>query len=160
VYYFGTSDGQLPDGSYVEPTKEILFIRTVDPSAATITEEFWQEGRDRNQWDNGTIVNSVDTSAQSFGSTWVTGDGDIETVGTFTEGEDWLWTAWNSVSTYQSGDYTGTYVTSDDQLDETGADTADKHVYDPDGTETWRILEVITPTDEASFNARLAEIEG
>lgn len=160
VYYFGTSDGQTPDGSYDAPPLELLFIRTVDPAASLITEQFWQEPTRGTAWSTGLIVNAVDATALTFGSTWDTGDGEIEIVGTFTEGDPWAWTAWHSTSTYLGGRYQGTTVTSDDQLDGAGADTADKHVYDEHGTETYQIIEIITPTEQSAFEARLAEIGG
>ena len=163
TYYFGTSDGQTPDGSYDPEAKEILFIRTVTPEANSIREEFWQEGERRNEWTTGEFTNEVNAEASpnpTFGTTWVTDDGELVISGEFTEGQPWLWTAWHSTSTYVSGTWEGTLVTSDDQLDEIGADTADKHVFNAEGTETYQITEIITPTSEEAFTARLAEIQG
>jgi hypothetical protein len=51
-------------------------------------------------------------------------------------------------------------VESVDHVEDSGVATADKTVYDAEGTETYDIVEVLTPTDEESFNARLGEIEG
>lgn len=157
TYYLGTSDGQTPDGSYVAPTEEILFIRTLDPVASTITEEFWQE--DTPAWQHGILVHTVDVATETFTATWDTGDGVLAVDGAFDAGDPWDWTAWHSLSTYTDGDYVGWTVTSQDTVDADGADTAEKSVIDDGGADTWDIVEVITPTDAERFETRRAQIE-
>ena len=158
VHYFGTSVGQTPDGSYVDEAQALLFIRTLDAGASTVTEEYWEEGR--RKWDHGLLVHSVDAAGETFTSTWDSGDGMIQTTGAFDAGEAWAWTAWHSTSVYLDGAYVDWVITSTDTVDDAGVATADKAIRDEDGVETWRILEVNTPTDEESFQERLAEIEG
>jgi hypothetical protein len=158
TWYLGTSDGQTPDGTYVAPTAELLFIRTLDPGAGTITEEYWQE--DSPAWQHGFLTHTVDAAAGTFSATWDTGEGVLAVDGAFDAGAAWAWTAWHSLSTYTDGKYVDWTVTSLDSVDDAGTDTALKSVVDPDGNDTWDIVEVIAPTDQASFEARLAEIEG
>lgn len=160
TYYIGTSQGQAPDGSYVEDEEEILFIRALDPHAATIGEEFWIEGA-RGAYDHGELLSRVataDGSTYTFSSSWDTADGALEVAGEFTAGQPWAWTAWHSTSTYMDGKYIGYWITSDDVLDAEGADTATKVVYDAEGTDIWHIIEVISPVPQADFESRLAEI--
>ncbi|GDX81097.1 hypothetical protein LBMAG42_29080 [Deltaproteobacteria bacterium] len=157
THYFGESQGQTPDGSYVAEPEAILFIRTLDPVASTITEEVWVEGRPK--WTHYLLVHEVDAAAGTFTSEWVTADGTLDVVGGYDAGEAWAWTAWHSTSTYRDGTYAGTVVTSQDSVDGAGVATAHKDVYDGDGTHSWQIVEVITPTTEAEFTAALAEIK-
>ena len=157
IHYIGTSQGQTPDGSYVEDEKEILFIRALDPEASTIGEEFWIEGA-RGAYDHGELLNTVataDGSTYTFGSLWDTGEGVLEIVGAFTAGGPWSWTAWHSTSTYVDGEYAGYWISSADVLDAAGADTATKVVHDAEGTEVWHIVEFIAPVPQADFESRL-----
>lgn len=158
AWYFGTSDGQTPDGGYVAPTDEILFIRALDPAASTITENAWTVSP--TNVSAYELVHAVDVATGTFTSTFVTDDGTMLVSGAYDAGPDWGWTAWHSTSVYQNGTYEGMRVESVDHTDDAGVATADKTVYDAEGTETYDIVEVLTPTDEGSFNARLAEIGG
>lgn len=160
TFYFGTTEGQTPDGSYVEATKEILFIRESDPTTSTIREEFWQEA-DRRNFDHGELLNSVTTTdglSYSFGCDWDTGSGVLRIAGLFTAGEAWAWTGWSSVSTYLDGDYAGYTVASTDSADDAGTHTATKVVANAEGAAIWHVSEVLTPVDETAFQSRLAEI--
>lgn len=153
VWYTGTSQGQLPDGSYVEAPKELLFIRRLDPDAATITEEVWSdEGR---EWQYYSLVHAVDAAAGTFTSEFVTSDGTLDVVGAYDAGEAWAWTAWHSASIYRDGEYTGWSVQSQDSMDGKGVATADKHILDAAGAPSWDILEVLTPISEEDFNVLL-----
>ncbi len=160
AWYFGTSDGQTPDGSYVAPTDEILFIRALDPVASTVTESAWTVVRRTGAVSAYELVHSVDIATETFTSTFVTADGTMDVNGGYDAGPDWVWTAWHSTSIYQDGTYAGTRVESVDHVDDAGVASAEKAVFDPDGTETWQMVEVLTPTDEASFDARLGEVGG
>lgn len=82
THYFGESQGQTPDGSYVAEPEAILFIRTLDPVASTITEEVWVEGRPK--WTHYLLVHEVDAAAGTFTSEWVTADGTLDVVGATT----------------------------------------------------------------------------
>lgn len=157
THYLGVSQGQTPDGTYVAEPEAILFIRSLDPVASTITEEVWVEGAPK--WAHYLLVHEVDVAAGTFTSEWVTADGTIDVVGGYDAGNAWEWTAWHSTSTYRDGTYAGTFVTSQDSMDAEGVATANKEVYDGEGTHTWRIVEVITPTTEAEFTAALADIK-
>ena len=160
TYFFGTSDGQTPDGSYVAPEDEILFIRTLDPNASTVHEEAWtiSASGDLSSYE---LLHAVDLAAQTFTADFVTADGTMQVEGAFDAGEDWAWTAWHSTSTYVDGRYAGTIVTSTDTLDPTsGVAHADKLVYDADGANTYIIAETLTPVDQTTFEARLAEVGG
>ena len=64
AWYFGTSDGQTPDGSYVAPTDEILFIRALDPVASTVTESAWTVVRRTGAVSAYELVHSVDIAKQ------------------------------------------------------------------------------------------------
>lgn len=156
TWYVGTSDGQTPDGTYVAPTAELLFIRTVDPVESTITEEFWQEDE---PWRHDLLVHTVDADLGTFTATWDTGDGVLAVSGAFDEGNPWEWTAWHSLSTYTDGTYVGWSVTSSDSMAEDGTVTAEKSVVDDAGEDTWDIVEVLTPSDQETVDARVAEVE-
>ncbi len=157
TWYTGTSDGQTPDGSYVQPTEGLLFIRTLDATAGTITEEVWSEGKPT--WSHDVLVHAVDADAGTFTSTWVTEDGTLGIVGAFDAGEPWAWTAWHSTSTYSDGDYLGTRIDSADTVDDAGAVHTTKSMFDADGKDLWDMVELLTPTTEDAFNAALAEIK-
>lgn len=159
TWYFGTSDGEAPDGSYDEAPKEILFIRALDPEAATVTEDAWQQGTAR-QWDHYMLVHDVDVAAGTFSSLFETPDGTMDVQGGYDAGAPWAWTAWHSTSTYLDGRYTGTVVESVDEVDADGVAQAHKEVWDASGAHTWSIVETLTPTDQVSFEERLAQIEG
>jgi len=160
TWYFGTSDGQTPDGSYVAPTEEILFIRALDPAASTVTESAWTVNANTQAVTAYDLVHDVDVATETFTSTFVTDDGTLLVEGGYDAGDDWGWTAWHSTSTYQDGQYAGMRVESVDHVEDSGVAIAEKVVIDADGTETYDILEQLTPTDQAAFEARLAEIGG
>ena len=160
VWYFGTSDGQTPDGSYVAPTDEIIFIRELDPAASTVTENAWTVAAGSGDVSAYVLVHAVDIADQTFTSSFVTEDGTLLVNGGYDAGPDWGWTAWHSTSIYQDGTYAGIRVESVDHVDGAGVASADKTVFDADGTETYDLVEVLTPTDEASFNDRLAAVGG
>lgn len=150
VDYIGTSDGQAPDGSYVAPTEELLFIRTVDPAASTISEHVWTVGQ-RGDVTEYELVHDVDVVAGTFTSTWVTDDGTFLVTGAYDAGEDWAWTAWHSTSVYQDGTNAGLRVESVDHVDDSGVAHADKQVYDAAGTETYLIVEELVPCSTDDF---------
>ena len=156
AWFMGISDGQTPDGSFDAPPQDLLFIRALDPVASTITEEAWaDEGR---EWSYYKLIHQVDVAASTFTSEFVTGDGTLLVVGGYDAGEPWAWTAWHSTSTYQDGQYQGTYVTSEDSLSSEGVATAHKEVFDETSTNTWSIVETLNPVDEATFNNAMAEV--
>ena len=157
TWYFGTSDGQTPDGSYQEPEEDLLFIRTVDPEASTIHEEVWTSGA--KYWTAYDLLHVVDAAQETFTSNWVTDDGTLEVIGAFDEGDPWAWTAWHSTSTYQDGKYAGEWITSEDQTHEDGSNTAIKEVYDADSNHIWSIVEVLTPTTEDKWKDAFSTIE-
>ena len=159
VWYIGTSDGQLPDGSYVAPTEEILFIRTVDPAASKVIEEAWSVPA-RGAVVHYALTHDVNVEDQAFTSSFRTDDGVLFVSGGYDAGPDWAWTAWHSTSIYQDGQYAGTRVESVDQVHDGGVARADKNVYDADDVETWRIVEEITPCTQAEFEAELTAVGG
>lgn len=157
VHYFGESQGQTPDGSYVADPEAILFIRTLDAGASTITEEVWVEGSPK--WVHYLLVHIVDAEAGTFTSEWASEEGTIDVVGGYDAGAAWAWTAWHSTSTYRDGKYAGTVVTSEDAVSDEGVAQAHKAIFDAEGTETWNIVETLTPTSEEEFAAALDEIK-
>lgn len=157
THYLGTSDGQTPDGSYAAPTEELLFIRIVDPPASSITEQVWDVA-ERNAVTSYELVHAVDVTTETFTSTWVTEDGTILVTGGYDAGDDWSWTAWHSTSVYQDGTYAGMTITSVDHMDDAGVNTAEKVVFDANGTETWNIVEVLTPCSEEDFDTEFEAV--
>lgn len=160
AWFIGTSDGQTPDGSYVAPTEEVLFIRTLDPGASTMKEEAWTVAP------NGDVAayvldHVVDTTAGTFTSTFDTGSGVLLVEGAFDAGEAWAWTAWHSRSVYQDGRYEGGWVDSTDTYDlgGTGAARAEKGVFEPGGSQTYAIVENLLPVSQEELEARLAEVD-
>lgn len=155
--YSGRSVGQTPDGSYVADPETLLFRRTVDPGAATVTEEVWTEGA--RAWSFLSLVHAVDADAGTFTAVFVTDDGTLDVVGAFDGGEPWAWTAWHSTSTYRDGEYAGTRVESVDAVDGVGVIVATKEVIEPSGEATWLLEETLTPMATADFDAALAGIQ-
>lgn len=160
TWYFGTNDGQTPDGSYVAPTEEELFIRALDPTASTVSENAWTVDASTQAVTSFALVHDVDVATETFSSTFVTDDGTLLVEGAYDAGDDWAWTAWHSTSTYQDGQYAGMRVESVDHVEDSGQAIAEKVVIDASGTETYDIVEVLTPTDQAAFEERLAELGG
>jgi hypothetical protein len=154
-WYLGSSDGQTPDGSYDEPAHELLFIRTLDPSASTITEEAWQE--DGDAYSHYVLVHSVDLASQTFSADFETEQGLLQVLGGFDAGEDWAWSAWHSDSTYVDGAYAGTVVRSTDSRDSAGAVIALKEIYDETDAHIWSIVEQLSPITEEEFGALRAD---
>ena len=157
AWYNGTSQGQTPDGSYVEDPKNLLFIRIVDEDASTITEQVWTEGG-RDTWTYYELVHTVDAVNDTFTAVFVTEEGTLDVLGGYDAGEDWAWTAWHSASTYRDGTYAGTSVQSTDTMDATGKVTTNKTIVDTSGTETWKILELLAPMLQADFEAAQSAI--
>ncbi len=157
-WYIGTSDGQTPDGSYVAPTEEVLFIRALDPDASTVTEQAWTVG------EQGVtayeLVHDVDAAAGTFTSTFVTDEGTMLVEGAYDAGAAWAWTAWHSTSIYQDGEYQGIRVESQDHVEDSGVAIAEKLVYDATDTLTYEIVEELTPVLQEDFETRLAEVGG
>lgn len=160
-YYFydGTTQGQTPDGSYVENPREILFIRVLNPGESTLTEYAW-EVDSRGGLSAYDLLHEVDVAAGTFHATFPTTAGTLDVVGAYDEGQPWAWTAWHSTSTYTDGQYLGTRVESTDSIDQAGAVTAHKSVYDPQEGETWQITERLTLVAQVAFEARLDELGG
>ncbi|HNC95734.1 MAG TPA: hypothetical protein PKY30_00590 [Myxococcota bacterium] len=157
IWYTGTSQGQKPDGSFVEAERDLLFIRVLDAFESTLTERVWTEGN-RQIWSTYELVHQVDVANNSFTAEFVTPEGTLDVVGAYDAGEPWAWTAWHSTSTYRDGDYVGTKVESQDSVDGAGVVTTNKQIIDPDGTESWIILERLTPTTQEEFETALASI--
>ena len=157
TFYIGTSDGQTPDGGYVAPTEELLFIRALDPAASTITEQVWSVG-ERNTVTAYELVHAVDVAAGTFTSTWVTDDGTILVDGAYDAGADWAWTAWHSTSVYQDGANAGLRVESVDHIEDSGVAFAEKVVYDAGGAETYQIVEELTPCSQDDFEEEFAAV--
>ncbi len=160
AWFIGTSDGQTADGSYVAPTEEVLFIRSLDPSASTMREEAWTVAGS-GRVSAYALDHAVDAAAGTFSSTFDTGSGVLKVEGVYDAGEPWAWTAWHSRSVYQDGRYAGGWVDSVDtyDLEGTGEAHAEKGVFDPDGTLTYSIVEHLSPVSQATLEARLAELE-
>lgn len=156
-WYFGTSQGQTPDGSYVEDPSDLLFIRILDPEASTLVEQVWTE-EGRGTWSNYELVHEVDIATETFQAVFVTAEGTLNVEGAYDTGPDWGWTGWHSTSTYQDGDYVGTKVESQDTVDEKGVVTTNKSIVDTTETVTWEILEILTPTTQEEFETVQAGI--
>lgn len=158
-FYDGTTQGQTPDGSYVENPREILFIRALNPGESTLTEYAW-EVDSRGGLSAYDLVHQVDVTAGTFHATFATAQGTLDVVGAYDAGEPWAWTAWHSTSTYTDGEYLGTRVESTDSIDGQGLATAHKSVYDEQNAETWQITERLSPVDQATFEDRLDALGG
>lgn len=157
-WYEGTLTATKPEGDPLgEPTVSLL-RRSVLPAEERI-EERWVELDE-----NGTafdVIASITVALEegTFRSLYQDEFGVLEGFGSFLNGDDWAWTAWEAQVEYTSGELTGTSLRTLAEV-AGGVLTADTEVIGSDS-----VLEVIEVREleaisEATFDQRAAELLG
>lgn len=140
-YFSGTSLTTSPDGQTVYSEETSRVRRSIDPEAGQITEEvvLSVSGASETvlvQLDGGNVFSASDDS------------GYFEGTITFTEGDDWAWTAWTYDLTFTdgSGGLTGEGSLTDTAL------TTDKQILEPGGAVVALVQEDLAVIDEATWS--------
>lgn len=155
-YLAGTSIYTAPNGT-TAPTARVLIHRVLDPNAGSLLEDVYQQSSPTT-WDYFELLGTIDADAGEYTFGFFDGYGTFEGTGTFTEGEAWDWTAWDSRSVYVDGPYVGSYVISVDTLDDEGLE-ANKEVFSPDDHAEGSIQELLAWTDAEAWQAEVDAIE-
>ncbi len=155
-YLGGTSVFTLPNGQETPPAR-VLIHRTLDPSEGSLVEDVYQQS-DPTTWDHYVIEGTIDPDTGEYTFSFFDGYGTFEGTGTMTAGETWAWTAWNSRSVYVDGPYVGSYVLSQDTLDEAGLE-ANKQVFSPDDHAEGSVYELLEWTEAEAWQAEVDGIE-
>jgi len=152
--YFGPSTQTAADGTE-RPGADLLVRRTVDREAGTITEETarfdTQSGVSPRRY---TIVYTVDDDAFEL----TEAGGAFAGSGTFTAGEPWAWTAWESSYRLTSGiavESTRGLTTGDDGR---AILSAERVAFGPDGGRALTLDEQLEAISDDECERRFAEL--
>ena len=158
AWFEGTLTSTKPEGDPLGPPTVSLLRRSVLPAEERI-EERWVELDE-----NGTafdVIASITVAEEvgTFRSLYQDEFGVLEGFGSFLNGDDWAWTAWESQVEYVSGELTGTSLQTFTEVTG-GVITAETEVIGADS-----VLEVIEvrefdAVNEATFAQRAAELLG
>lgn len=141
-YFIGTSQTTSPDGKKVYQENAVLVRRQVDPPGNQIVEETWYDLDARVT----TLTRQGDTSV--FDAT----DATASFTGTITyTGEEWAWDDWNYDLTLTDG---SGRVSGPGSFDVSHWEST-KTFYDGKDQATALVLDDLTLTDEAGFDAEL-----
>ncbi len=154
-YLAGTSQYTGPTGQEA-PAARVLIHRVLDPTDDTLLEDVHQQAS-ATTWDHYEVNGDIEPDTGAFTLAFFDGYGTFEGVGTLTAGAPWAWTAWESRSEYVDGPYVGSYVLSEDTLDDDGL-RAVKQIFSPDDHAEGSVLELLEWTDAAAWQAEVDAI--
>lgn len=155
-HFEGTSVYTAPNGT-ATPAAGVLIHRVLDPNDGSLIEDVYQQDN-VGDWDHFTIEGTIDPAAETYTFSFFDGYGTFEGTGTMDAGEAWAWTAWSTRSEYVDGPYVGSYVLSQDTLDDEGLE-ATKRIFSPDDHAEGDVLEVLAWTDPEAWQAAVDAIQ-
>lgn len=158
AWYEGTLTATKPEGDPLGAPTVSLLRRSVLPAEERI-EERWVELDE-----NGTafdVIASITVAVEegTFRSLYQDEFGVLEGFGSFLNGDDWAWTAWEAQVEYTSGELTGTSLRTLAEV-AGGLITANTEVVGADSA--LEVIEVreLEAISEATFDQRAAELLG
>jgi hypothetical protein len=154
-YLHGAGQYSDTSGTPRGDPSEVLLRRTIDPADGSLEElVVTVDGTDVETY---TLLGTIDPDAGTWTFSFTDAYGTFDGEGTFLAGDTWAWTQWTSTSTYVDGPYAGSYVVSEDTLDDAGL-VANKAVYAPDDAAEGTIVETLDLVSQADWDTRRAEI--